>query len=133
MQRDLLIATALALAASACNGATVDPSELTAPDGRCTDGARSSTDLRSADRAVPPDGAAPPSGPENLAARADLLILTHASLAPAFEPLAAWKRARGLPVQVVTTAEAAEGRTGADEAARLRSYISWSHQSRGTR
>lgn len=53
----------------------------------------------------------------------EMLIVTGEALAGAFEDLAAWKRAKGVPCQVVTTSWIETNVAGVDAAERLREHI----------
>ncbi|HUU02281.1 MAG TPA: C25 family cysteine peptidase [Myxococcota bacterium] len=53
----------------------------------------------------------------------EMLIVTNDVLRPAFEVLADWKRAKGVPTSVVTTAWIDANSSGRDAAERLRGYI----------
>ncbi len=53
----------------------------------------------------------------------EMLIVTGPSLAPAFEALADWKRAKGVPCEVVTTDLIDQNMAGVDGAERVREYI----------
>ena len=67
---------------------------------------------------------APTSVPSLDGSPVDYLVVTSSALAPAFERLAAWKTARGVPAVVRTVDEiAASGVQGSDLAETVRSYI----------
>lgn len=55
--------------------------------------------------------------------RTEMLIVTGDALADAFEDLAAWKRAKGVPCQVVTTSWIDANVAGVDAAERVREHI----------
>lgn len=60
---------------------------------------------------------------EDLAGQVEVLLITPASLEPAWEDWVAWKRARGLAVEVVTVEELDAAEVGEDLPARLRAGI----------
>ncbi len=62
------------------------------------------------------------------------VIITTDKLKEAFEPLAEWKTKRGVPT-VIRTIEwiLAHFSNGVDDAERMRNFIRWSYQKRGTR
>jgi hypothetical protein len=62
----------------------------------------------------------------------DYLIITGDALVSAFEPLADWKRKKGLPAAVVTTGNVASGYTGSDLQEKIRNCIIDHHDNYGT-
>ena len=64
---------------------------------------------------------------------AELLLVAPTALLEAYEPLADWKRARGISTQLVSMEDVAASEAGADEAAQLRARIARGAEEQGTR
>jgi hypothetical protein len=66
------------------------------------------------------------------AADAEYLIITSASLAPIFQPLADWKTQKGVPAQILTTAWIYSTYAGVDNQERIRNCIIDYYENHGT-
>lgn len=62
----------------------------------------------------------------------EYVLITSASLEPAFAPLAEWKTRKGVPARIVTTEWIAATYAGPDAQARIRSFIADAHAEWGT-
>ncbi len=80
----------------------------------------------------PTDAASTPLAEDVDPALRRYLIITTESLAPAFEPLAAWKTRKGVPAAVVTVDEIAAACPDGDAATRLREYLRSAYTAEGT-
>jgi len=83
---------------------------------------------------TPVEDTTPPGyGPDDLLGDAILVVLAHEDLLDSLKPLVAWKNARGLPTRLVPLEEALLAGTGADQPARIRSWIRTMRDTEGTR
>ncbi len=113
-----------------CDGGGATPADTQAPADVAPDAAPApGEDTTPGEDTAPPPGY----GPDDLLGGATLVILAHEDLLEALEPLATWKNARGLPTRLVPLNEALTAGAGADQPARIRSWLRSMRDTAGTR
>ena len=131
MTTHITISIALLVLTGCAGGAGAPADTAPLPDARMEDAPVPGDQVPQGEVDAPPDPVGP--DPHNLLGEAAMVVLAHEDLLAALQPLVAWKNSRGLPTRLVPLTEALTQGTGADQPARIRSWVKTMYDVEGTR